>query len=428
MRVVSGIDAAGKLLNRRTGFQATDPAVEQSVRAIIEQVRAGGDKILKELTAKYDGARLDRIEVTAEEIQKARNAIDPGLLDALETAAGQITSYHSEQFTAIKSAVDAMGSRQLLRPLDRVGVYAPGGKAFYPSTVLMTAIPAREAGVKEVILATPPGSDGRIPLPTLAAAAIAGVDRVFAVGGAQAVAALAYGTETIPQVDKICGPGNVYVMTAKKMVFGHVAIDGLQGPSEVLIIADETTDPVDCAADILAQAEHDPLAQSVLVTTSHKLAGNVLGELKLRMRENPRHMIIEQSLEQRGIIAVVASLEEAVELANLYAPEHLCFLAASAGDYLASLRHAGCIFIGEKATVAVGDYVAGPSHALPTSGTARFSSPLNIWDFVKITDVVNVDADMIFKYGPAAVTIARAEGLENHARAIEARYRGVSNG
>jgi histidinol dehydrogenase len=428
MRVVSGIDAAGKLLNRRTGFQATDPAVEQSVRAIIEQVRAGGDKILKELTAKYDGARLDRIEVAAEEIQKARNTINPGLLDALEMAAGQITSYHSEQFTAIKSAVDAMGSRQLLRPLDRVGVYAPGGKAFYPSTVLMTAIPAREAGVKEVILATPPGSDGRIPMPTLAAAAIAGVDRVFAVGGAQAVAALAYGTETIPQVDKICGPGNVYVMTAKKMVFGHVAIDGLQGPSEVLIIADETTDPVDCAADILAQAEHDPLAQSVLVTTSHKLAGNVLGELKLRMRENPRHMIIEQSLEQRGIIAVVASLEEAVELANLYAPEHLCFLAASAGDYLDSLRHAGCIFIGEKATVAVGDYVAGPSHALPTSGTARFSSPLNIWDFVKITDVVNVDADMIFKYGPAAVTIARAEGLENHARAIEARYRGFSNG
>lgn len=424
MQVVSGFEAASALLNRRVGFDVIDPAIEQSVKSIIEQVKSGGDQALKLLTSKFDGVELDAIEVPAGELQQARTNVSPSLLDALNTAAGRIAEYHAEQFNAVKSAVTAMGGKQLLRPLDRVGLYAPGGKAFYPSTVLMTAIPAREAGVKEIILVTPPGTDGKIPAPTLAAAVVAGVDRVFAVGGAQAVAAMAYGTETIPQVDKICGPGNIFVMTAKKMVFGNVAIDGLQGPSEVLIIADESADPVYCAADMLAQAEHDSLAQSVLVTTSQKLAVNVLGELKALTKDNPRRDIIEQSLGKRGIIAVVATLEEAVELANLYAPEHLCFLSSRAGEYLDALRHAGCIFIGDRATVAVGDYVAGPSHALPTSGTARFSSPLNVWDFIKISDVVNVDGAMIKKYGPSAVTIARAEGLESHARAIEARYKG----
>lgn len=426
MQVVSGIEAARALLSRRPGFDVIDPDVEQSVISIIQQVKAGGDQSLKDLTARFDGAEIECIEVPAAEIQQARSNIAPTLLKALEMASGRIAAYHSEQFNAVKSAIDAMGGKQLLRPLERVGLYAPGGKAFYPSTVLMTAIPAREAGVKDVILTTPPGVDGKIPTPTLAAAAVAGVDRVFAVGGAQAIAAMAYGTETIPPVDKICGPGNIFVMTAKKLVFGHVAIDGLQGPSEILIIADETADPVYCAADMLAQAEHDTRAQSVLVTTSQKLAVSVMGELRSMVLHNPRQEIIEQSLEKRGIIAVVDSLKEAVELANLYAPEHLCFLSPHAGEYLDELRHAGCIFIGERATVAVGDYVAGPSHALPTSGTARFSSPLNIWDFVKISDVVNVDCDMINKFGLAAVTIARAEGLESHARAIESRYQGGS--
>ena len=413
MRFVSGFDAAKKLLERLVTTSSGDAVLEHSVRAIIDEVIRDGDAALKRFTAKFDRVELQTLEVPRAKIEAAKLAIDRDLLVALETAAGRIRSYHQEQREALFGTEIAMSGRQMFRVLERVGVYAPGGKAYYPSTVLMTAIPARAAGVTEVILATPPGPDGNVPAPTLAAAAIAGVDRVFSIGGAQAIAALACGTETVPKVDKICGPGNIYVMTAKKLVYGATAIDGLQGPSEVLIIADETANPAFVGADMLAQAEHDAMAQSVLVTTSQTLANQVQAAIRAELSQ--------KSLEEQGIIAVVETFDEAVELANLYAPEHLLILAGDPEKILKKVENAGCVFVGDKASVAFGDYVAGPSHALPTGGTARFASPLNVLDFLKIIDVVRVDEAMVKSLGPAAATIARAEGLTAHAEALRLR-------
>ena len=421
MRFVSGFDAAKKLLERLVTTSSGDAVLEHSVRAIIDEVIRDGDAALKRFTAKFDRVELQTLEVPRAKIEAAKLAIDRDLLVALETAAGRIRSYHQEQREALFGTEIAMSGRQMFRVLERVGVYAPGGKAYYPSTVLMTAIPARAAGVTEVILATPPGPDGNVPAPTLAAAAIAGVDRVFSIGGAQAIAALAYGTETVPQVDKICGPGNIYVMTAKKLVYGATAIDGLQGPSEVLIIADETANPAFVGADMLAQAEHDAMAQSVLVTTSQTLANQVQAAIRAELSGSGRSEIIQKSLEEQGIIAVVETFDEAVELANLYAPEHLLILAGDPEKILKKVENAGCVFVGDKASVAFGDYVAGPSHALPTGGTARFASPLNVLDFLKIIDVVRVDEAMVKSLGPAAATIAKAEGLTAHAKALRLR-------
>jgi histidinol dehydrogenase len=285
----------------------------------------------------------------------------------------------------------------------------------------MTAIPARVAGVKEVIVVTPPMKGGDVSPITLAAADIAGVDRVFSVGGAQAIAALAFGTESIPKVDKICGPGNIFVTIAKRLVYGAVGIDGLQGPSEVLIIADETADPEYCAADLLAQAEHDPLASAILVTTSRSLVDEVQREVEKQLEGLERRAIATESLENNGTIAVVANMDEAVELSNLYAPEHLCLMVEKAASYVDRLSNAGCIVVGRKPTVILGDYVAGPSHVLPTEGTARFSSPLSVLDFVKLTSVIDVDEAVLQELGPAAALIARAEGLEAHAKAVEKR-------
>jgi histidinol dehydrogenase len=310
--------------------------------------------------------------------------------------------------------------RQLIRPLRRVGVYVPGGTAAYPSTVLMTAIPAKVAGVAEVIMVTPPGKDGTIPPAVLVAADIARVDRIFRVGGAQAIAALACGTGSVPAVDKICGPGNIFVMLAKKAVYGIVDIDGLQGPSEVLIIADEQADPAYCAADLLAQAEHDALAEVVMVTTSRRQAEAINREVAEQLPGLSRQSIARESLG-RGIIAVVAGLEEAIELSNLYAPEHLLLMVKDAAACIDKITNAGCIVTGRAATVALGDYVAGPSHALPTGGTARFSSPLNICDFLKFMSVINTEEVDIKLLGKAASVMARAEGLDAHARAVEKR-------
>jgi len=421
MRFVTGFETAQKLLDRRAGASDVNAVVEQSVRAVIEEVARDGDAALRHLTAKYDHVELKSFEVPRETIEAAKSAIDPELLAALETAASRIRAYHQDQREAISAMEAGMNGRQMFRPLERVGVYAPGGKAFYPSTVLMTAIPAKTAGVVEVILATPPGPDGNIPSPTLAAAAISGVDRVFSVGGAQAIAALAYGTESVPKVDKICGPGNIYVMTAKRLVYGTVAIDGLQGPSEVLIIADKQANPAFVASDMLAQAEHDALAQSVLVTTSQQLARQVMAAFTDWASNPVRREIVEKSLEERGIIAVVESLDEAIELANLYAPEHLLVLASDAERILKQVNNAGCAFIGDKASVAYGDYVAGPSHALPTGGTARFASPLNVLDFLKIIDVVRVDENMVKNLSLTAAAIAKAEGLAAHENALRLR-------
>jgi len=437
LRIIEDYELAKEALTRQplADFESVSPALrqkvealfgagvspEQAVRHIIDDVRAKGDAALFEYTLKIDGVKPGMLEVSRQQIQKAYQEVDKSLVSALRLAAERIRSFHVAQKNQILRKVETNGLSQLIRPLERVGCYVPGGTAFYPSTVLMTTIPARVAGVDEVVLTTPPGKYGAVPAPTLVAADIAGVDRVFCVGGAQAIASLAFGTESIPRVDKICGPGNIFVVLAKKLVYGAVDIDGLQGPSEILIVADETASHEYCAADLLAQAEHDPLASAILVTTSRRLADEVSRAVEQQLEGLERKEIATEALANRGLITVVASMDEALELANLYAPEHLCLMIDNAASYIDKIRSAGCVFVGEKATVALGDYVAGPSHVLPTGGTARFSSPLNITDFIKFTNVIKVDEAGLEQLGQAAAVIARAEGLEAHARAVEKR-------
>jgi histidinol dehydrogenase len=439
MRIIEGFEKAKALLERQPGtdFAPDSPAMrqrmkqvfgsemspEQAVTQIIEDVRDMGDAALFSYTLKIDRAKLSSLEVNKTQIKSAYVEVDKELLSALKFAAERIASFHQKQKDAIWSLAAKKGFGQLIRPLERIGAYAPGGTASYPSTVLMTAIPARIAGVKEVILATPPHADGTVPAPTLVAADIAGVDRVFSVGGAQAIAALAYGTESIPRVDKICGPGNIFVVLAKKLVYGAVGIDSLPGPSEVLIIADKSADPAYCAADILAQAEHDPLAAAIMVTDSIGLAAEVNKAVEKQLKGLERRDIAAEAIQNQGLIAVVDDIGEAIELANLYAPEHLALMVKDADTYVERIANAGCIFIGNSSTVVLGDYTAGPSHVLPTSATARFSSPLNILDFVKLINVVDVDKGALKKLAKAAAVIARAEGLEAHARAAEKRLK-----
>ena len=437
MRVIEGFEAAKSALSRqipaesypvspllRRGlgkmFGTEDP--EQAVRHIVSEVKQRGDAALFDLTAKIDGIKLDSLEVSEEQITNAYQQVDEELVSALKLAAERIRSFHSVQKSNIWHELAEKGLGQLIRPLQRIGVYVPGGTASYPSTVLMTAIPARVAGVNKVILVTPPKSNGAVPPPTLIAADIAGVDHIFCIGGAQAVAALAFGTESIPAVDKICGPGNIFVTLAKKIVYGTVAIDGLQGPSEVLIIADETANPEYCAADLLAQAEHDPLASAILITTSRRFADEVSRELEEQMEGLSRRAIATESLD-KGTIAIVASVDEAIELANLYAAEHLCLMIENAASYIGKISNAGCVVAGVNSTVVLGDYVAGPSHALPTGGTARFSSPLNVTDFIKFINVITLDEADLKQLGWAASVIARAEGFDAHARAVEKRLK-----
>ncbi|MFH1003839.1 MAG: histidinol dehydrogenase [Chloroflexota bacterium] len=440
MRVLDGFAAAASVLSRRriddsyTIPPALQKRVEElfgegtglegAVRRILDGVRQRGDAALLGYTARIDGVRLGSLEAGRGMRDKARRQVDDSLVSALELAAGRIRDFHLRQKQGLAD-FDLPGAGQRVRPLGRVGIYAPGGRAAYPSTVLMTAVPARVAGVKEIILVTPPGEKGEIPPATLVAADIAGVDRVFSVGGAQAIAALAYGTETIPAVDKICGPGNVFVTLAKKLVYGVVAIDGLAGPSEVLVLADDTARADYCAADLLAQAEHDPMASAILITTSPRLAAEVEEEVSRQLATLARKDIIAECLESRGVIAITGSLDEAIELANQYAPEHLCLALARPELYLDRITSAGCIFLGQEATVPLGDYVAGPSHVLPTGGTARFGSPLNITDFMKFTSLVRVEKGSPPGIGRAAWLMARAEGLEAHARAIEVRYKDI---
>jgi histidinol dehydrogenase len=426
MRIIEGFQPAKSALSRQapTEEAANIEQREQAVRQIISEVRRRGDAAVFDYTSEFDGVKLTSLEVSKKQIKSAYLEVDRELLSALKLAAERIRSYHQQQKDAIWSIASKKGFGQLIRPLERIGVYAPGGTASYPSTVLMTVIPAKVAGVKEVILVTPPKANGEVPIPTLIAADIAQADRVFSVGGAQAIAALAFGTESIPRVDKVFGPGNIYVLLAKKLLYGEVGIDGLYGPSEVMIIANETADPAYCAADLLAQAEHDPLASAILVTTSPDLADRVIREVKKQLKDLSPQSIAAESLEKRGIVAVVANMDEAIELANLHAPEHLCLLVGKATSYIDQVSNAGCIVVGEKPTVVLGDYVAGPSHVLPTGATARFSSPLNILDFVKFTSLVNVDKASLKQLGKAAATIARAEGLEAHARAVEKRLEG----
>jgi len=425
LRIIEGFESAKLVLSRRDSAQRALEVDdrEQAVRQIIDEVRLKGDAALFEYTVQFDGVELSSLEVSKKQITDAYRKVNSELLTALKLAAKRIRAFHMKQKDSLLHENVEEGMGWLIRPLNRVGVHAPGFTAPLPSSLLMTVIPAKVAGVKEVILVTPPRSQGGVSPVTLVAADIAGVDRIFSVGGAQAVAALAFGTESIPSVDKVCGPGNIYVLLAKKLLYGVVGIDGLYGPSEVLIIADETANPAYCAADLLAQAEHDPLALAILITTSRSLADRVNQEVNEQLKNLEHQEIASKSLEDGGMIGVVASIAEAIELANLYAPEHLCLMVDEAASYTDRISNAGCIVLGEKSTVVLGDYVAGPSHVLPTGGTARFSSPLNVSDFIKLTNVVNVDEASLKKLGRAAQAIASAEGLEAHAKAIEKRLK-----
>jgi histidinol dehydrogenase len=420
MKVIRDYQRAAKALNRSIRYDP-DSGIESIIREIVENVRKGGDKALFDYTERFDGARLKSLEVTAREMAAARRSADPQLIKALKFAAARVEKFHKTCMRKYGKGFIKDGLGQQVLPLERVGLYIPGGTASYPSTVLMTAIPARVAGVKEIIMATPCGKDGVVPANTLAAADIVGVDRIFKIGGAQAVAAMAFGTQSVPRVDKVCGPGNIYVMTAKKLVYGQVDIDALQGPSEVLVIADSSADPAFCAADLIAQSEHDAMASSILIATSETLAAKVQSEIKKQLAKLPRSAIARQALDERGMIVIVKRLEQAVELANLYAPEHLSLMIKNAVSHISRIRNAGCVCAGQYSPVVLGDYVAGPSHALPTGGSARFSSPLNVQDFLKINSIICLEDAAISRLGPPAELLAHNEGLSGHANAIRIR-------
>lgn len=396
--------------------------VEKTVDAIIADVRKRGDEALIDYTEKFDKVKLNHLKVTEREIEEAYRNVG-GFLDILKEAAENIRAFHANQkrsgFEITKEGV-VLG--QKVMPLKRVGVYVPGGTASYPSTVLMNAIPAKIAGVEEIILVTPPDRNGRVPDAILAAAKIAGVNAVFKVGGAQAVAALAYGTESIPMVDKIVGPGNIYVATAKKKVFGQVAIDMIAGPSEILCIADSTADPRCVAADMLSQAEHDRLAAAVLICTDRDFAMQVSAELEKQISELPRADIARASIDHNGKIIVANSIDEAVEIANEIAPEHLELCVDNPFDYLDKIKNAGSIFLGKYTPEALGDYFAGPNHTLPTSGTARFSSPLSVDDFIKKSSYISYSKEALGRVKDKVTAFAEKEGLKAHARSVNARF------
>lgn len=429
MKIIEGFESARSILSRQVPKESPGgDDRERVVRQIVSDVRDRGDAALFEYTGKFDGVKLTSLEVDRKQIDRAYREVDAGLISALELAAERITAFHKEQKNMLMQENTGANLGWLVRPLHRVGIHVPGFTAPLPSSLLMTAVPAGVAGVKEVVLVTPPGKQGGVSPVTLAAAKIAGVDRVFSIGGAQAIAALAFGTGSVPAVDKVCGPGNIFVSLAKKIVYGVVGIDGLYGPSEVIIVADETARPEYCAADLLAQAEHGSLASAILITTSRRLAGGVSKEIERQLATLERREITAEALESRGLIVVVDSVDEAIGLANLYAPEHLCLVVKGAADYVAKVENAGCLFVGEKSIEVLVDYVAGPSHVLPTDGTARFSSPLNVVDFMKIITLVSTDEQDVRQLGKSASVIARAEGLEAHARAIEKRLHDMEQG
>ncbi len=400
--------------------------VEQIVAEIIENVKKNGDKALFEYTEKFDKAVLSSLQVTQEEIDEAVNSVEPKFLEILESAAENIRKFHEKQVRNSFIINDEKGIviGQKVTPVDKAGLYVPGGTAAYPSTVLMDSIPAKIAGVKEVVIVTPPGADGKVNPVILAAAKIAGVDKIFKVGGAQAVAALAYGTQSIPKVDKIVGPGNAFVAEAKKQVFGLVSIDMIAGPSEILIVADGNTNARHAAADLLSQAEHDKLASAVLVTDSTKFAKAVQQELEVQIPQLLRAEIARESIDNNGKIIVADTLERAIEIANEIAPEHLELLVDNPFDYLDSIRHAGSVFMGRNCPEALGDYFAGPNHTLPTSGTAKFSSPLSVDDFVKKTQYTYYTYNALKAVAKDVAFFAEKEGLTAHAKSAIIRTEG----
>ena len=406
-------------------FARVEPVVdvEAIVTDIIKNVCQNGDQALFEYCEKFDKAKLDTLLVTPEEIQEAAQAVGEEFLEILKKAAANIRKFHQKQVrnSFIINDEDGILMGQKIIPVDRAGLYVPGGTAAYPSTVLMDSIPAKIAGVPEVVMVTPPNKDGKINPYILAAAYVAGVDKIFKVGGAQAVAALAYGTESIPRVDKIVGPGNAFVAEAKRQVFGQVSIDMIAGPSEILIIADGKSNPRHLAADLLSQAEHDKLASAVLVTDSQELALAVQAELEVQIPLLERAEIARASIDNNGKIIVADNLKQVIDISNQIAPEHLELCLDNPFDYLDSIRHAGSIFMGRNCPEALGDYFAGPNHTLPTSGMARFSSPLSVDDFIKKTQYTYYTREALSRVAKDVATFATAEGLTAHARSAVIR-------
>ena len=406
-------------------FARVEPVVDVTsiVTDIIKNVRENGDKALYEYCEKFDKAKLTCLQVTAEEIEEAAASVGEEFLEILRKAAANIRKFHQKQVrnSFIINDEDGILMGQKIIPVDRAGLYVPGGTAAYPSTVLMDSIPAKIAGVPEVVMVTPPNAQGKVNPYILAAAYVAGVDKIFKVGGAQAIAALAYGTESIPRVDKIVGPGNAFVAEAKRQVFGQVSIDMIAGPSEILIIADGKSNPRHLAADLLSQAEHDKLASAVLVTDSAQLASKVQAELEVQIPLLERAEIARASIDNNGKIIVAENLKQVIEISNQIAPEHLELCVDNPFDYLDSIRHAGSIFMGRNCPEALGDYFAGPNHTLPTSGMARFSSPLSVDDFIKKTQYTYYTADALRRVAQDVATFATAEGLTAHARSAVIR-------
>ncbi|MCX4350816.1 MAG: histidinol dehydrogenase [Lachnospiraceae bacterium] len=399
---------------------------EQTVNEIITQIREKKDEALFAYTKQFDHCEItkDNIKVTSKEIEEAYKKVDPKLLEVMKKSAANITEFHQKQlhnsWISPKDNGTILGQR--ITPIEVSGVYVPGGKAAYPSSVLMNVLPAKVAGVSRIIMTTPPGADGKVNPATLVAADIAGVDEVYKAGGAQAIAAMAFGTESIPRVDKITGPGNIFVALAKKACFGYVSIDSIAGPSEILVLADESANPRFVAADLLSQAEHDEMASAILITTSKTLAGQVSEEVEQFTKELSRKEIIEKSLENYGYILIAQNMEEAIEAANEIASEHLEILTKNPFETMTKIKNAGAIFLGEYSSEPLGDYFAGPNHILPTNGTARFFSPLNVDDFMKKTSIISYSKDALLKVHEEIELFASKEGLTAHANSIKVRF------
>ncbi|MBC2185232.1 histidinol dehydrogenase [Listeria sp. FSL L7-0253] len=423
MKIVTGTITA--ILNelKTNTTTTTSHQVETTVKAIIEKVKTAGDQALLDYTSQFDGVKLTELRVPNADIQAATTKVDSAFLDALRQAKTNIESFHSKQkqHAFLDSEKDGVIRGQLIRPLETVGVYVPGGTAAYPSSVLMNVLPAKIAGVKRIVMITPPSENGINPH-VLAAAQLAGVDEIYQVGGAHGIAALAYGTESIPKVDKIVGPGNIYVATAKREVFGLVDIDMIAGPSEIVVLADETANPAFIAADLLSQAEHDILARAILITTSEKIAQLTKTEIAKQLEMLPRKAIAQESIETQGKIIIAANTQEMFDIMNEIAPEHLEVQLENPMNYLHHIKNAGSIFLGSYASEPLGDYFAGPNHVLPTSGTAKFFSPLGVEDFTKRSAFISYTKEALAKEKDAIILLANKEGLDAHAKAIQIRF------
>ncbi|MFK2825458.1 histidinol dehydrogenase [Bacillus sp. B190/17] len=413
---------AAELSLKRSVDSGTDEQ-RMAVRNIIQGVRSDGDAALLAYTKQFDKAQLDHLKVTELEIEEAYNEFPEEMIEVIRQAADNIYTFHEKQLRETWTYTDSSGTilGQKMTPLDSVGVYVPGGTAAYPSSVLMNVLPAKVAGVKRIVMTSPPGADGCLPAGVLVAAKICGVQEIYKVGGAQAIAALAYGTESIEPVDKITGPGNIFVALAKREVFGTVDIDMIAGPSEIVVLADDSARPAEIAADLLSQAEHDTRASSVLVTPSQKLAEETAKEVESQLNDLPRASIARESIENYGAIYVTKDMKEAIDVVNGLAPEHLEVMTENAMDVVKDIRHAGAIFVGRFSSEPIGDYFAGPNHVLPTNGTARFSSPLNVDDFMKKSSLIIYSEQSFNENFKKIAAFARLEGLEAHARAVEIR-------